>query len=215
MSATPLLAWPGVSMKLLLATRNAHKAHEIRAVLAGSGIAIETLLDHPELAEPPEPHDTFEDNALAKAAFVHDLTGRAVLADDSGLEVDALGGLPGVRSRRFSPQATDTANNTLLLERLQGHTDRRARFRCVVALVTTGFRGTVSGACDGGIATDARGSQGFGYDPLFIPDELDGRTMAEATMVEKNAISHRGRAFRQLPTLLAQAGLLRGRGRQG
>lgn len=202
-------------MRLILATTNAHKAREIAGILKGTGLELTTLAELPDLPEPPETGDTFAANALQKARFVHERLGLPVIADDSGIEVDALGGAPGVHSRRFSPEATAEANNALLLERLAGRDDRVARFRCVVALVTDTFEGTVAGACEGVVVDAPRGHQGFGYDPLFVPDDLDGRTMAEATMVEKNAISHRGRAFRQLPRLLADAGLLEASGRAG
>lgn len=198
-------------MKLLFATTNEHKAYEVRALLAGTGIELLTLRDHPTIPEPPETGDTFEHNALQKARFVYERLGVPVIADDSGLEVDALGGAPGVHSKRFNPDADPAsphaANNALLLRRLAGVSDRRARFRCVLALVADDVATTISGACEGQIHTNARGEAGFGYDPLFLPEELPGRTMAEASLDEKNAISHRGRAFAQLPALLARLGL--------
>ena len=110
---------------------------------------------------------------------------------------------PGVSSKRFTPEATAEANNRLLLARLAGVPDRRARFRCVLAVVGLGAERTVEGRCEGSIGLSPRGSEGFGYDPLFLPDEAPGRTLAELTMDEKNAISHRGRAFRALRALLA------------
>lgn len=195
-------------MRLLLASSNAHKVDEIRSLLHGTGLEVVSLRELDAGPDPEETGITFEDNALLKARTLHDRVGGAVLADDSGLEVDALGGAPGVWSKRFSPDATDTANNTLLLQRLDGHADRRARFRCVLALVTDTFEGTVDGACEGTIAHAPRGAQGFGYDPLFLADALPGRTLAEATPAEKNAVSHRGHAVRRLPELLAQAGLV-------
>jgi XTP/dITP diphosphohydrolase len=189
---------------LVFATRNAHKLEEVRALLAASALPV-TLLDLDAAGvdgEPPETGDTFEANALEKARWVHERTGLPCLADDSGLEVDALGGAPGVRSKRFSPEATTAANNALLLARLGDRPDRRARFRCVLALVTRGGEGTVDGTCEGAIGHAPRGAQGFGYDPLFLPDAHPGRTLAELSMAEKNAVSHRGRAFRRLPELL-------------
>lgn len=189
-------------MELLFATRNAHKVDEVRALLEGTGVTVRSLDDVDLDLDPPETGLTFEDNALQKARFVHERTGLPCVADDSGIEVDALGGAPGVHSRRFSPEATDEANNHLLLERLHGVTDRRARFRCVLALVAPGFERTAEGRCEGRIAEAARGAYGFGYDPIFLPDERPGRSMAELTMVEKNAISHRSRAFSQLPALV-------------
>lgn len=195
-------------MHLLFATGNAHKAAEVRALLDGTGIRLTTLADRPDLPEPDEPFDTFEANALAKARAIFERTRIPVIADDSGLEVDALDGAPGVHSKRFSPEGTHEANNALLLQRLNGTTVRAARFRCVLAIKTATFEGTVEGVCPGQIVLDPRGTQGFGYDPVFAPDELHGRTMAEATMTEKNAISHRGRAFRELPALLRRAGMI-------
>ena len=189
-------------MELLFATHNAHKVDEVRAILAGTGVTVRSLADAGFTDDPPETGDTFEANALQKARFVHERTGLPCIADDSGLEVDALAGAPGVWSRRFSPEATHAANNRLLLERLAGVTDRRARFRCVLALVGVGEDKVADGRCEGSIAIAARGDEGFGYDPLFLPDEAAGRSMAELSMDEKNAISHRGRAFRQLPALL-------------
>ena len=191
-------------MRLIFATNNAHKAEEVRRLLIGTGIVLETLDDHPEIPEPPETGDTFVANALQKAYFVFERTGQLCVADDSGLEVDALGGAPGVHSKRFSPEATHAANNALLLHRLAGTPDRSARFRCVLALVGDGVERTVDGRCEGTIATALIGSGGFGYDPLFLPDEAPGRSMAELSMDEKNAISHRGRAFAQLPALLEE-----------
>lgn len=189
-------------MELLFATRNAHKVEEVRVLLQNTGVTVRSLADVGLDVDPPETGATFEDNALEKARFVHERTGLPCVADDSGLEVDALDGAPGIHSRRFSPDATDEANNRLLLERLQGVTDRRARFRCVLALVGSGFERTAEGRCEGRIAEGPRGEHGFGYDPIFLPDEAPGRTMAELTMAEKNAISHRSRAFSQLPEML-------------
>ena len=195
----------GPTVKLLIATNNPHKIEEIREILSGTPFVLHSLLDRPDLPEPPEDGLTFEANALQKARTIQAQVGGVVLADDSGLEVDALGGAPGVHSKRFSAEGTAAANNALLLDRMADVTGRTARFRCVLALVSPAYEGTVDGACEGRIATQANGSQGFGYDPLFIPDELDGRTMAEASMQEKNAISHRGRAFRRLSELLDAA----------
>lgn len=194
-------------MKLVVATLNAHKLDEIRAILAEAGqagIEVVGLEAWPDLPEPPEDHDSFEENALQKARFVHARVGLPVLADDSGLEVDALGGAPGVRSKRFTPQATAESNNLHLLRLLDGVTARAARFRCVVALVTDRGEATASGACEGTIATTPRGEGGFGYDPLFLPADRPGLTLAELPAAAKNAISHRGRAVRQLPALLAR-----------
>lgn len=189
-------------MKLLFATNNAHKVDEVRAILADTGIEVLTIREAGLDVDPPETGDTFEANALQKARYLHERTGLACVADDSGIEVDALGGAPGVHSKRFSPEADADANNALLLERLGARTDREARFRCVIAVVAPGWERTAEGRCEGRIAHAPRGGHGFGYDPLFLPDETPGRTMAELSMDEKNAISHRGRAFRRLPDLL-------------
>lgn len=195
-------------MHLLFATGNPHKAQEVRALLEGTNIQLTTLLERPDIPEPVEDGDTFEANALIKARTLFRLTRLPTIADDSGLEVDALHGAPGVHSRRFSPEGTHEANNHLLLSKLNGKESRTARFRCVLALCTDRFEDTLSASCEGRIATALHGTAGFGYDPLFLPDDLPGRTMAEATLTEKNAISHRGRAFRELPSLLRRAGLL-------
>lgn len=200
-------------MRLILATRNAHKLREIALCLAGTGIAVEGLDGVPGLPEElPETGETFEDNALQKARFVFEATGLAALADDSGIEIRALGWAPGVHSKRWTPEATDEANNARLLRELEGKDDRAARYRCALALVAPGpdgpVEGVVVGACPGTIGIDPLGSGGFGYDPLFWPDEAPGRTMAQLTMAEKNAISHRGRAIALLPGLARRLGLL-------
>jgi len=189
-------------MKLVFATRNAHKLDEVRAILAGEDLELLGLEHWPELGEIPEDHDTFELNALQKARIVHAATGLPTVADDSGLEVDALDGRPGVFSKRFSPEGTDAANNARLLRELDGVVARGARFRCVLALVWDEGSCTVDGRCEGHIARAARGEGGFGYDPLFVPGAADGRAMAELSAAEKNAISHRGLAFNRLPQLL-------------
>lgn len=190
-------------MDLLFATHNPHKAEEVRAILSGHPVRVHTLSDRNFHDEVPETGDTFEANALQKARFIHARFGCPVVADDSGLEVDALGGAPGVHSKRFSAECTDTSNNALLLEKLAGITSRNARFRCVVALVGWGSDLVVEGTCEGSIATEGRGEGGFGYDPLFLPDDVQARSMAEMTADEKNAISHRGRAFRALSEALS------------
>jgi XTP/dITP diphosphohydrolase len=187
---------------LLFASNNAHKAEEVQHILAGTGVTVRCLADAGLDLDPPETGDTFVDNALQKARFVYAHTGLPCVADDSGLEVDALSGAPGVHSKRFSPEATAEANNRLLLARLAGHVDRRARFRCVIAVVDAHGERTADGRCEGQILHAPRGEHGFGYDPLFEPSEHPGRSMAELTMAEKNAISHRGRAFRALASLL-------------
>ena len=191
---------------LVLASNNAHKVREVRQILGPLGIEVRPLEDFPEIPEPPETGDTFEHNALQKARFVFERTGLPTVADDSGLAVDALGGAPGVYSKRFSGATENLheANNALLLEKLAGRVDRGAGFVCVIALVTEDGESLARGEVRGTIAEALRGEGGFGYDPLFLPDEHPGRSMAELSAEEKNAISHRGRAFRELPGMLTE-----------
>lgn len=185
-------------MRIVLASRNVHKIEEMRRIAP----YVEWVAMPAHLPDPPETGDTFEANALEKAQFVHAHTGMPALSDDSGLEVDALGGRPGVRSKRYSPEGTDSANNALLLRELGDRPDRSARYRCVIALVGDGFARTAAGACEGAIGFQGRGSNGFGYDPYFLPAGST-RTMAELAPAEKDAISHRGAALAHLPGLLA------------
>jgi len=183
-----------------LASRNAHKIEE----LARMAPDVRWLALPAEYGDCPETGTTFVANALEKARYAHGAVGGWCLADDSGLEVDALGGAPGVWSKRFSAEATDAANNRLLLERLGARTDRFARYRCVIALVGPGVELVFDGACEGAIGYQERGGGGFGYDPLFLPSERPGRTMAELTAAEKDAISHRGVAMQKLLRWLAE-----------
>lgn len=194
--------------RIAVASANRHKLEEITAILAPFGFEPVGLDAWPDIDDLPETADTFEGNALMKARALAELKGVVAVADDSGLEVDALGGAPGVHSKRFTPEASHAANNTKLLRVLDGVEDRAARFRCVIALVTPdGRQALASGACEGRIGLAPRGAGGFGYDPLFMPEETPGQAMAELSSDEKNAISHRGRAFRQLPGLLEELGL--------
>lgn len=173
-------------------------------MLAPLGHDLVPLRDFPEIPDPPEDQDSFEKNALQKARFVFERTGLPCLADDSGLEVDALGGAPGVHSKRYTPEAIAETNNAKLLRELTGVTERTARFVCALALVSSvgeeAWRGTVEGA----IGHAARGDHGFGYDPLFLPSATPGRTMAELAPGEKDAISHRGDALKALPRALSR-----------
>jgi XTP/dITP diphosphohydrolase len=194
---------------LLLATRNEHKLREFRELLPG--VELDPLPAEVEL--PPEEGQTFSENALDKARAAHAATGRAAVADDSGIEAHALGGRPGVRSARYAGEgATDEENLAKLLEEVGRGDDRRVAYVCVIALVDLeGNESVFEGRCEGTLATRPRGTGGFGYDPAFIPDDTgpgDERTMAELTPDEKNAISHRGRAARELATHL---GLVAGR----
>lgn len=194
-------------MILLLASNNPHKCEEIRQILADFPVELISLLDRPDLIAPDENGATLEENAKWKAAEIFRQTGIPTIADDSGLEVLALNGAPGVHSRRFTPEATDSANNVKLMKELEGSTERSAQFRCVIALATETFLGTEEGRCPGRILHEPRGTKGFGYDPLFAPDELEGQTLAEVSAATKNRISHRGAALRRLPDLLRAAGL--------
>jgi len=186
-------------LRLVLATRNRHKVEEISTLLTGLPVEILSFHDMPGLPEVVEDGATLEENAIKKAEAVARATGLPSLADDTGLEVEALDGAPGVFSARYAgPEGDYEANNTRLLAEL-GDTPaaaRRARFRCVVALAMPGRETrVVEGRTEGTIIETPRGSSGFGYDPLFVPDGHE-RTYAEMTGDEKNAISHRGKAVR-------------------
>jgi XTP/dITP diphosphohydrolase len=184
---------------LLVATRNEHKLRELRGLLPG--FELDPL--SPEVELPPEEWVSFAENALGKARAAQAATGRAAIADDSGVEASGLDGRPGVRSARYAGEdATDEQNLTKLLEEVGRQDDRRVAYVCVIALVDErGEESIFEGRCDGVLATEPRGTGGFGYDPAFIPDDTgpdDWRTMAELPPGEKNAISHRGRAARAL-----------------
>jgi len=190
---------------LILATRNTGKIKEIRHLLAGSGWQVKPCDVYKGCPEPEETGDTFQENALIKARAIAEYTGQICLADDSGLEVDALDGAPGIRSARYSgPDATDISNNTLLLQNLSGLRDdrRTGRFRCAIAILTPSGRiWTTSGTCEGHIGNKARGSRGFGYDPLFTPVGYN-QTFGELDPNVKNSISHRGKAIQAACALL-------------
>ena len=188
---------------LIVATRNEHKLRELGEVLPG--IELDPL--PPEVELPPEEWQTFSENALGKARAAHAATGRAAIADDSGIEAHGLDGRPGVHSARYAGEdATDEQNLAKLLDEVGRQDDRGVSYVCVIALVDEGGNESVfEGRSDGTLATEPRGTGGFGYDPAFIPDDTgpdDDRTMAELTPDEKNAISHRGRAARELATHL-------------
>jgi XTP/dITP diphosphohydrolase len=188
----------GLDGPIVLATRNPHKLTEIRRLLTPAGIEVEPLGDEVEL--PPEDGATFEENALPKAHAAAAATGRPAIADDSGIEAEALGGAPGVRSARYAGEgASDEANLKKLMHEVSAGS--RLRYVCALAYVDprSGVERVFCGECGGRLASGRRGSRGFGYDPAFLPDgEWDGRTMAELTDEEKDSISHRGRALREL-----------------
>ncbi len=185
-------------MRLVIATGNRHKLAEIRQMLTPRGLAVCGLDAYGPLPDVVEDGETFLANATKKAVEVSRALGEWALADDSGLEVHALDGQPGVRSARFAGEPPDSqANNRKLLDLLHAAGDRRARFRCVMVLASPcGQVADVEGTCDGRILTAPRGTAGFGYDPLFVPAGYDV-TFAEMPPTLKNRISHRGRALRR------------------
>lgn len=191
-------------MRLVLATANPGKAAELTAVLAGVD-GLELVPRPAGLSEPAEDGVTLLDNARIKARAVVAVTGAAAVADDTGLEVAALGGEPGLRTARYSgPGATYADNIAKLLGELDGIVERQARWRTVALVVMPDGRELAAeGTCEGVIVDRPRGDAGFGYDPVFVPDGGDGRTFAELSREEKNALSHRGRAFRALAAGLA------------
>lgn len=198
--------------RILLATRSAGKLRELRPLFAGRGLEVIDLTEA-GIAESPaeddlEHYESFEENALAKGRYFSALTGMAVAADDSGIEVRALGGRPGVRSKRWSGrpdlagQALDDENNRLLLAGLAGVADRRARYVCAAAFVHGGDETVRRGEVTGVMTYAPRGGNGFGYDPYFESDEL-AKTFGEASTAEKATVSHRARAFRELLDAIA------------
>jgi XTP/dITP diphosphohydrolase len=199
-------------MQLIVATRNAHKTREIAQIL-GSALAVQDLTIHPEISEIAENGASFEENAKLKAIAVSKQLPGLVIADDSGLEVEALGGAPGIHSARYAGKnASDNEKIAKLLGEL-AEVDakgdrRRARFRCVLAVAREGqVLGTFEGVIEGEIAERSRGSHGFGYDPVFVPDGFE-ETFAELPEELKNSVSHRAKAIRRLqaklPTLCSE-----------
>jgi XTP/dITP diphosphohydrolase len=211
---------PPAPQRLLVATRSRHKLRELRELLeVGDDVELVSPDDLGIPDEPEETGETFETNARLKARFYARRSGLPTLADDSGLEVDALGGAPGVRTRRYAgSDATDGQNNAKLLGALAGRpaVERGARYVCVLALALpddAGSRGGLApivrrGTCRGRIATGPKGDGGFGYDPIFEPDPEPpgGRTLGEWSAAEKNAISHRSRAARRMAPVLRSMG---------
>jgi XTP/dITP diphosphohydrolase len=202
-----------MSEPYLLATRSLGKLYELRPMFTAAGLDVIDL-EAAGIAESDEEagleeFDSFEENALSKAKYFRAKSGLVTIADDSGLEVQALGGAPGVRTKRWSGRtdlegrALDAANNEFLLRKLGKSTDRRARYVCVAALVDAAGHRTFRGETEGEILTAPRGEGGFGYDPLFLSSDL-GITFAEAERAAKERTSHRGRAFSQLIAWLAQ-----------
>lgn len=190
-------------MRVVCASANPRKVAEVARLLPSTV----TLLPRPgDLGDVAETAPTLEGNAIIKAVEIANHSGQWAIADDTGLEVEALDGAPGVISARYAgDHATDEDNRRRLLAEMSDVDDRRARFRTVIALVSaSGEIHLLTGICSGSIARQERGDEGFGYDRLFIPDDGDGRTFAEMTAEEKDALSHRGRALSQLPDLVAR-----------
>lgn len=188
-------------MKLVFATNNAHKLHEVAQVV-GEAFELVSLKECGITEDIPENEPTLEGNALAKARYIYSRTGLNCFADDTGLEVDALNGEPGVRSARYATDGhDDEANKRLLLERMRGVENRAAQFRTALVLIMDGKEYLFEGIVRGRILCEERGEGGFGYDPLFAP-EGEERSFAQMSADEKNAISHRGRAVRKLAEFL-------------
>lgn len=199
--------WPGsnffYAMEIVFASNNKHKLHEIAAIL-GPEFKLKSLADIGCHQDIPEPWPSLEENALAKARFVYERYGLNCFADDTGLEVDALGGKPGVLSARYAGPGKDSRDNMLkLLEELKGTENRRARFRTVVALIQNGEKHLFEGIVEGNIIHAPQGEGGFGYDPVFVPDGYD-QTFAELPPELKNTISHRFRAIEKLVGFLKE-----------
>lgn len=190
-------------MKIVFATNNAHKLREVQQTV-GDKFEIVSLRECGVVEDIPENEPTLEGNALAKARYIYSRTGLSCFADDTGLEVDALGGEPGVRSARYATDGhDDEANKRLLLERMVGKENRGAQFRTAMALILDGEEYLFEGVVRGEILTQECGDGGFGYDPLFAP-EGHSESFAEMSAEAKNAISHRGRAVRKLAEYLGK-----------
>lgn len=187
--------------KLLLASRNLHKIQEFKEILP-AGIDLKSLVDFPQISDIEETGDSFQENAFLKASTLHEYTKRLCIADDSGLCVHALHRAPGIYSARYAGnKATDAQNRLKLLNDLLGVEDRRAYFICCIALVGDNTEAYFQGIINGHISNDERGKKGFGYDSIFIP-EGQNITFAEMEPMEKNAMSHRSRAFKDLKSYL-------------
>lgn len=186
---------------LIFATNNENKVREIRHAL-NNQFHIISLKEAGILVDIPEPHDTLEDNAREKSMVIHQLTGKDCFSEDTGLEVEALGGAPGVLSARYAgPEQNASKNMEKLLSALEGITNRKARFRTVISLIYHGKEYQFEGICPGVILDKKQGEQGFGYDPLFIPDGA-GKSFADMSMEEKNKYSHRKKATAKLAEFL-------------
>jgi XTP/dITP diphosphohydrolase len=188
---------------LIFATNNSHKVQEIQSAI-GAIIQVISLKEAAIDIEIPEPHDTLEANAREKSKTIFQLTGLNCFSEDTGLEVEALNGEPGVKSARYAGEGRDFEENIVkLLRKLRGHANRRGRFRTVISLIYEGKEFQFEGVCEGQIIEQKRGSRGFGYDPVFMPSESN-RTFAEMDASEKNVFSHRRKAADKLVLFLQQ-----------
>ena len=192
-------------MTLVFATNNENKVKEIRSML-GDSFSIITLKEAGIDIDIPEPHDTLEDNAREKSSVIFEMTGKDCFSEDTGLEIDALDGAPGVLSARYAgEQKLSEDNIAKVLKEMKGQENRKAHFRTVISLILGGQEFQFTGVCTGSILTEIRGGKGFGYDPIFVPDGSD-LAFAEMDLAGKNKFSHRGKAFQQLITFLKAEG---------
>jgi len=190
-------------MTLIFASNNEHKIREIKSIL-GNSFTLLSLADVNLDQDIPENEPHLEGNAISKARFIHNATGMNAFADDTGLEIDELDGLPGVHSARFAGEDKDSSENIRKVLFMLGNTkNRKARFRTVIALILENKEYLFEGTVEGSITAEIRGSEGFGYDPIFLPDGKK-MTFAEMDLEEKNTISHRARAFEKLRSFLNQ-----------
>lgn len=188
-------------MDLIFATNNKHKVEELKSLLNGQ-FAITTLKEAGIEKDIPEPHDTLEANAGEKSKTIFNISGKNCFGEDTGLEVEALNGAPGVKSARYAgPENSFEKNVAKLLSNLQGVGDRKAQFRTVISLILNGKEHLFEGICKGRILEAPQGEGGFGYDPVFVPEGAD-RSFAEMSLAEKNRYSHRARAVEQLTAFL-------------
>ncbi len=189
---------------LVFATNNQHKLDEVQAMV-GSNFKLKSLKDIGCVADIPETGTTFEENASQKSRYIFNHFQVDCFSDDSGLEVDALDGEPGVYSAHYSGSRDTEANMQMVLDKLGNNENRTARFRCVISLILNGQEYFFEGSAEGRIAAERSGKAGFGYDPIFMPDDYE-RTFSEMTAEEKNKISHRGKAMAKLVAFLSKAG---------
>jgi XTP/dITP diphosphohydrolase len=188
-------------MTLVFATNNENKVKEIRSVL-GTSFSIITLQEAGIDIDIPEPHDTLEANATEKSMTIHNMTGKNCFSEDTGLEIPALNGAPGVLSARYAGEQKSADDNiTKVLQELNGSENRKAAFRTIISLILDGKEYQFEGICPGTILKERKGGKGFGYDPIFVPDGAD-KAFAEMDMTEKNQYSHRAKAFHKLITFL-------------